>query len=163
MQFALGALTVLCFVLIIALRQIWAKYIDLSNSFAATNTRLDNLFSMMQNLPPTTQNVIHLGLKDTKVAIGTEVVSELPIKPEDFLIQEEKLCEKLLRGYETRKHPDTGTYAWCILDHVGFHHYVDNKTQTEAQKALTRLLLNGDDEAIRKFLTTLAHSVCAAQ
>lgn len=163
MQFALGALTVLCLVLIIALRHIWAKLNKSETSFETLNTRVNELFSLIQNQPPTSQNIIHLGLKDSQVTVGLDSAVAIPIKPEDFRIREEKLREKLLNGLATKKHPDTETQAWCILEHVGFKAYVDDKSRTEAQKALTRLLLNGDDDATRRFLETLAHSVCVSQ
>jgi hypothetical protein len=160
MQFVLGALTMLCLALTIALWHVWAKFNKMNGLYGGVNTRLDNLFSLIQNLPPTHQNVIHLGLKDSKVDVGLDPAVNLPVKPEDFRIKVEKLREKLLHGFETKQHPDTETQAWCILEHAGFRAYVESNSRSEIQKGLTRLLLNGDDEATKRFLETVANSIC---
>jgi hypothetical protein len=176
MQFLIGFLTALCLTLItfivVIVRKFNLRVSELSDNFDGTAAMVgDRVVKIMKivlelqrtvaNLPPTVQNVIHLGLKDGQVTTGLAPAT-LSIRPEDFQIRADKLREKLLHGFETEKHPDTGTLAYCILDHAGVDEMLDGKSWTEAKEALTRLLSNGDMDATKRFLETLADSVANA-
>ena len=177
MQFAIGFLTALCLALIAILAIVVKfnnKVSNLSKHFDGTAAMVNDRFGkIMQivlelqttiaNLPPTNlvKNIIHIGLKDSQVTTGLSP-AKLSIRPEDFLVHADKLREKLLHGLETEKHPNTGTLAYCILNHAGVDEMVDGKSWTEIQAALTRLLANGDNDAAKRFLETLANSICSA-
>lgn len=108
----------------------------------------------------TTNINFDLGLKDAKIAeLGLGSAKDL-VRPDDFKISVEKLRKKLLEGFEKKNHPDTETLAYCILEHAGVGAYVEGASRIEIQKALTRLLLNEDVNAIRGFLSALAQSIC---
>jgi hypothetical protein len=103
-----------------------------------------------------------LKLKDAKIAeIGLGSAKNL-VSPEDFKINAAKLRTKLVHGLETKNHSDVGTLAWTILNHAGFENYVESDSRKEIEKALTRLLINGDSDATRRFLESVADSVCAS-
>lgn len=119
-------------------------------------SELELIYQRVSEPRPT--NIIHLGLKNAKVDVGLKDV-KLSIRPEDFQVRADKLYAKLLDGLATRTHPSTGTLAYCILDHAGIYDIMDSGSIQEVKKALTRLLNNGDEEAIKHFLETLADSV----
>ncbi len=86
----------------------------------------------------------------------------MSINPIDFKISANKLREKLLKEFETEDHPDISTRAFCILQQAGARDAMENESASKVQKALTRLLVNEDDDATRTFLVTIADSVAAA-
>ncbi|MCX6786993.1 MAG: hypothetical protein NTY93_00475 [Candidatus Kaiserbacteria bacterium] len=143
MLFLVGFLVALCITQFIGL-SLAVKEIDL-------------LRKKIANFLPVV-NIIHLGLKNSEMTTKLVPVT-LSIRPEDFRIRADKLRDKLLEGLATKKHPDTGTRAYCILSHAGFEEYVESKSRGEIQEALTRHLLNGDDEATKRFIETVADSV----
>ena len=169
MQFTLGVLSTLCLVLITALAVVMIKLNKkLNKGFEETCWGLGKVMGevaavnqTIANLPPTIQNIIHLGIKPGAVETGVEPI-KVPVSPTDFIVQADKLREKLLHGLETKNHPDTDTRAYCILDHAGMSAIVESESLLSVRKALTRLLLNGDEDATKRFLETLADSVAAA-
>lgn len=82
--------------------------------------------------------------------------SSLTIDPAEFEPKRDAVRERLLKAFETEKHPNPDTRAYCILDHSGWGTFVDGKTFQSAQTALGRLLTNNDIEAARKFVAALA-------
>lgn len=101
-----------------------------------------------------------LSLKDAKISDLGLNSADLPIRPEDFKINVEMLRKKLLHGYEVKKHEDTEVLAYCILEHAGIGAYVEVKSKSQIQDALTRLLLNEDSDAVKSFLSAVAQSIC---
>lgn len=157
MQFALGALTVLCVVLIVALMWVARKVLP---QLREVSVNLDQVWKELSKLPAPVQNIIHLGLKDGQVTSGIAPVG-LSIRPEDFKVNVERLYANMLKtlqeepGYDR----DPPTAAFCVIKHSGLRDMLDHKSAGEAEKALTRLLVNGDDEVVKRFLRTLADSV----
>lgn len=121
-----------------------------------TNKEIHDKLDILLGRSPV--SIIHLGMKDAQINSEVEPVS-ITIRPDDFQIKADRLRAKLLHGFQVKDHPDTETLAWCILEHAGLGAYVENKSRTEIQKALTRLLLNGEAKAITSFLSTLADSI----
>ena len=159
MEFSLGVLAALCLALL--LQVFWmAKFVV--PQMKAFGVQVDALAETIGKVPTPVQNVIHLGLKDTGVVTGLAPAT-LSIRSEDFRVQADKVYQKLVNGLKVKEHPDTGILAYCILRHAGVDNMVNNQSSIELQKALTRLLLNGDDEATKRFLRTLADSVGQAQ
>ncbi len=158
MAFALGAMMAFSTTLVIVLVFAWVKYNSLNGKLADIQKTIASLPLTAQSV---VQNIIHLGMKDGRVNTDLTPVT-LSIRPEDFLIRADKLCEKLLHGLATESHPNTSTLAYCVLKHAGLDNMLDGQSWGEAQKALTRLLTNGDDEATQRFLSTLASSIAHA-
>ncbi len=158
MQFLLGVLATLCVGFGVAL--LWTR-LEIKGKFDRISTDLQQVKDRIATMPKSVQNIIHLGLKDSRMETGL-VPATLSIRPEDFQVQADKLYERLLSGLGTKKHPDLGTRAWSILNHAGIDEVVDGDSRHEAQSALTRLLINSDEEATKNFLRTLADSVCQA-
>ncbi len=102
--------------------------------------------------------IIQLGFKENSLKTDVKE-TKLSVNAEDFRINKEKLLEKLVDGFKTRTHPQTGTYAYCIMDHAGLYELLDSESTKNLKQALTRLLNNGDDEATLGFLKTIADSV----
>ncbi|MEK7212082.1 MAG: hypothetical protein AAB686_00195 [Patescibacteria group bacterium] len=68
-----------------------------------------------------------------------------------------QLEEQLGKDKTWRNQPDT--MAWCVLDHSGFKLFVESDVAQKAQKALGRLLANGETEKARKFIVKLANAL----
>ncbi len=119
--------------------------------------RFNEIKDLIKNTP---RNVINLSLKG--VGVDTKLLPvELPIKPENFVINANKLTEILIGRLKTEKHPDIETRAYCILAHCGLSDILENKSWHESKRALIPLLINGDEEATKTYLKTLAESICA--
>jgi hypothetical protein len=168
MQFALGALSASCIALIIAIAIVSARFKRTNRRFSVLDINIEQLTreisrmsEILKKFPAPVQNVIHLGLKDGRVTTNLSQ-AKLAIRPEDFQIRADKLKEQLLRRLETEGHEDIGTRAYCILDHAGMSPILNSQSFAEAKAALVRLLINGDNEATRRFLETLAESVAEA-
>ncbi len=172
MQFALGLLTMLSFALLVALWLLWVKYNKVNDHFALVTRnefggvigRLDDLFSLVNDIlnRPTTQNVIHLGLKEIAVDTKLEPL-QLSINPEDFQVKREKIVARLMHEFATEKHSSIPTRAFCMLNHAGVREMLTNQSANELDAALTRLLVNEDDDATKRFLETVADSVSQVQ
>lgn len=141
MQLALGFLIATCIALAIALYITWTK--------------------LNSKTPIKVQNVIHLGLKDGRITTGLTPTT-LSVRPEDFQVRADKLREALMKQFETEDHPDISVRAYCILKQAGVREMLDPKSASEAEKVLTRLLVNEDSDAVRRFLETLADSIANA-
>ncbi len=116
-------------------------------------------------LPVPVLNLITLHLKNGGVTTDVEAL-KLSVKPEDFKIRGEALREKLLRSFaESRENFEkhTATWAYVILDRSGINEILDATSRSSTKQALTRLLLNGDENAVRRFLETLSDSIVAAE
>lgn len=86
---------------------------------------------------------------------------EVKTTPEDFEPNKKEILNKLLKALEENKdtnyNPDT--YAFVILNHSGWDSFVTNESRSNAKKALSRLLANGDMEKAKIFLTDLANQL----
>lgn len=102
--------------------------------------------------------VIQLGLKDNSLTTGVEA-KKLHVNPADFVINKDKLRERLLDAFKKKEHPDISTLAYCILAHAGLYELLDSDSAASLKKALTRLLNNGNERATISFLNTIADSV----
>lgn len=172
----LGGLIVLCVVLIGLLLftykgilfetdKINGQYTSILGQYNTIVSSMGGLSAQIRALPPSVQNVIHLGLQESKITTGMTPVS-IPINPDDFKIETDTLREKLLEGLKTKKkdfEEDIPTYAFVILNHAGLMKIMDANSRRESEEALIRLLLNGNVDATKRFLEALAESVCQAQ
>lgn len=158
MQILVGVLATLCFVLTAGLVLGWKKFNSLNYDIQCNSTALSNIYAQITRLPAPVQNIIHLEFKNPNVDAGVGLV-KMSVRPEDFELNVERLRTILLHGFETKEHPDMSTRAYTILDHAGLDKVLENKSWSSCNKALTRLLINGDDRATRRFLETLADSV----
>lgn len=158
MQFIVGVLSTLCLVSFVVV--VW-MVLTLNNKIKNLDKNMRVVIRLITKMP-NAQNVIHLGLKESRVS--TELpTTTLSIKPEDFQVKADKLYAKLINGLKVKDHPDTGVRAYCILNHAGIEEMLDGGSRREAQAALTRLLANEDDEAAGRFLKTLADSIADTQ
>lgn len=158
MEFINGVLTALCVVL--AALVVWGrnhlllKLAEIHKNMAAINETVAKM--------PVVQNVIHLGLKEGRFKTGV-AATRLPIRPEDFQVNAEKLYNRLVHGLKVKDHDDVGVRAYCIFNHAGLPDILEGGSKREAEKALTRLLINADEEAIKRFFRTIADSVSELQ
>jgi hypothetical protein len=156
----LGILGTLCVLLALAvgamIRLFGKRQMEIREMFTNLQGQLDKFPSVQQNV---VQNIIHLGLRNGQLTTDLMPVT-LSIDPTKFQINRDLLYKKLIHALDTKKHPNTGTLAYCILDGAGVGELVDSSSFQELQKALTRLLTNEDGGAIRKFLETVAESIC---
>ncbi len=74
------------------------------------------------------------------------------ISPEQFEANKPAIKARLLQGLETEEHPDPDTLAYCVLDRGAYRNFVSAETASSVQKALGRLLVNGDNAATKAFL-----------
>ena len=168
--FIIGAVSATCLALIVALATVLAKMKStkkgLLQSFGELQSEvvseMNRLGIKIAQLPVPITNVIHLGLKDGRATTDLLPIN-LKIKPEDFVLNKVKVLSRLIYGLEKKRQifaDQPETRAYLILDNAGLIHVFDSNSRSEVQKALTRLLINEDDEATKRFLETLAESIC---
>ena len=107
---------------------------------------------------PRTQNVIHLDLSGSDLRTGIKP-TEVPVDTAIYKPNRDRLHKLLVRAYETEKHPSVQTLAYIILERAGIYQLVTGKSTESLKAALTRLLINADDKAIRGFLKTVSESL----
>ncbi|MDD4290397.1 MAG: hypothetical protein PHH83_03960 [Patescibacteria group bacterium] len=157
----IGILATLCvclIVLVIFLVKWGRKKIQ---EFAGTNKLLNEIFQWIEDRP---QTIIHLDLK--KVDLDTKLGKiQLPITASDFVVKAENLYQVLIAEYNTYKQrlkerkTDLSTAVWCIISHAGLGEIIESVSKAKIDEALTRLLINKDDDATKRFLKILAESV----
>lgn len=135
--------------------------VNLSEKLAQVNAQLAELRAVPRN-------VIHLDLKSGGVTTDLTPQS-LNIRPEDFVLRTERVLAHLREGlvrarsFERVNHRTLPTQAFCIMDQAGLHEILDVRSSLSTKKALVHLLVNGDEDALQRFLETLAESVGPAK
>ena len=152
---AIGVLSTLCVVLIVFVFILLAQNKKKDEVIGGMAIRFNVIEDLIKNIP---RNIIHLDLKSLDV--DTKLPLVLPIKPENFVVNVEKLKKLLLERLEKEKSEDPYTKALCILDHAGLGSVVDGPL-SNLSKPLARLLINDDIDSAKKYLETLAESICA--
>ena len=169
MQFAIGFLTALCLTLAVTLVMVWKKVDTKLNAIAYDHDQTLREFGVMyskfadlaKKVGTPIQNVIHLGMKDCQIATELQT-SKVLIQPEQFQINSDKLFAALCHQLETTKSFDLGVRAYVVLKNVGLEAVLNNESRREADKALTRFLMNEDEDGARAFLRILADSAATA-
>ena len=126
-------------------------------------SRCDKLAEQIKDLPQPVQNVIHLGIKPEEVKVGIEPI-KMSVNPEDFKINADRLHELLVENYMEvgkRQKDNVEIWSYCILANAGVEKIIDYDSLKEIRQSLIRLLINGDDNAMKRFLRILADSVAA--
>lgn len=149
--FIFGVLATLCIVFIGAI----IVLVRSNKKKDQINEQFDRVFDLIKNLP---RNVIQLSLRGVDVDTKLPPL-ELPISPENLVVNVDKLKGLLLKSFETQKHPNPDTRAYCILNHAGLESIV--RSTTELRKPLSIMLINEDFDGAKKYLETLAESICA--
>ena len=163
MQFILGALTVACVLLVIlalAFYKCWVQASDTSDQYNDLFNRMGEILQKIENLQPV-QNIINLGLKDGRLTTDITPLI-MSVDPKGFVVKADKLKKILLQHLADVNNGDKSIKAYCITARSGIRNILDNKSVNEVDKALTRLLINEDEEATKRFLETLADSVASA-
>lgn len=78
--------------------------------------------------------------------------ASLKISPERFEANKGQLRKGLLRALkdsELKGYSEPSTRAFCILNASGWENFVEGDTRLAAQRALARLIVNGDEEGLR--------------
>ena len=165
--YVLGFLTMLSIALaavVVAL----AKYFNESNSgiqetIGYLREDIMMCLDMIRRFPQPVQNLIQLDFRGPMVQ--SSPLGGLSIKIEDFKVNPMCLYEKLLQKLYNTTESETlmqnvTSRAYCILDHAGVEAIITTESRRHIQSALERLLINGDEEAIKRFLFTAAESIC---
>ena len=125
--------------------------------------RLERIMRINQSIHQSNQEIV---VELRRIAEGQRLSmvltispSSLTIDPEEFEPQRPIIRERLLKAFETEQHPNPGTLAYCILDHSGWHEFVDGVTFQTAQIALGRLLANKNRKKAKRFLTVLVNQL----
>jgi hypothetical protein len=111
------------------------------------------------------QAIIHLDFKKVDFDAVFDKV-KLPITPSNFIVKAEDLFDVLIAKYNEylkrykEKKTDLSTAVSCIINQTGLSEIIEYDSKSEITKALTRLFINGDDEAIKTFLKIVANSIC---
>jgi hypothetical protein len=144
-QIVLGALGATCVVLVVIMAILWRK----ANKV----------------MSPVTQNFVCFDMKQMNLVLkGGLVAISVTLNPDDFRVYTEKLYQKFIEVFTSEVSlRDLETRAMCILNQAGLDSLIGAENRRKFQPILVRLLINGDDEAIHKFLRTVAESACAVQ
>ncbi|MCX6702175.1 MAG: hypothetical protein NTX96_03220, partial [Candidatus Zambryskibacteria bacterium] len=148
-------LSVLCVGLFIALVLVMR---NINSRFYRIMDEVMAIRGLILKIPAPVQNIIHLGLQDGQVTTGL-MPATVSIRPEDFKVNADRLYENLVKEAFSKADRDLGIRAWCILKNSGVRDMVSRDSANEVEKALTRLLNNGERESIKQFLRTLADSI----
>ncbi len=81
--------------------------------------------------------------------------------PQQFEPNRKVLRAKMLAclGHELDRKTPGETGAYCVLNRSGFELFVESEVRSNAQKALGRLIANGDEAGAREFVNTLADAL----
>ncbi len=156
MQFIMGILVTLVVLLVAVM---WWMHSNVKKTYENILAECRQLNHILATMPKAVTNIIHLGLKDSRMTTGL-VPASLSIRPEDFAVNADKLYANLVKGLTERVNHNLGIRAFCIIKDAGVREMVSTTSANEAEQALTRLLNNGDEDATKRFLRTLADSVC---
>ena len=166
LQVAVGALAVLCIFLVAGLVVVTRMYNDRLREVVDTSgfirKDMDRVIAVVNNLPRPVQNIFNLDFKGPAMKSGDLVDC---VEVEDFRVQSARLYEKLLQQFHTTGQiqgfvENVEARSYSILTHAGVEAIVTSDSRRKLDKALTRLLINGDEEAIKSFLLTTAESIC---
>ncbi|KKW45712.1 MAG: hypothetical protein A3A43_01025 [Candidatus Liptonbacteria bacterium RIFCSPLOWO2_01_FULL_56_20] len=122
--------------------------------------------AIVQEMRQVKESVVHIAeSKRLTTILEIEAKKGLDVEMGDFEAKRDALKAALLVQLEEqlgkdkafRNQPDT--MAWCVLDHSGFKLFVESDVSQKAQKALGRLLANGDVAKARKFVVGLANAL----
>lgn len=72
--------------------------------------------------------------------------TSLRVKPEDFEPNRARLKARVAKTMTEKSHPNPETLAYCILEGTGLPLFLELEARNKLQKALGRLLANGDRE-----------------
>ena len=169
-NFAFFALGVVGLLLVIAIgiivvltRNIGRKMTELDGDVNSFRGQIIVFEELLRKLPPPVQNIIQLDFRGP--VVQSAVAKGLSIKVEDFKVSSARLYKKLLQRFYSSAESESlmqnvTSRAYCILDHAGVEAIITTESRRVIQNALERLLINGDEEAIRQFLFTAAESIC---
>ena len=169
-NFAFFALGVVGLLLVIAIgiivvltRNIGRKMTELDGDVNSFRGQIIVFEELLRKLPPPVQNIIQLDFRGP--VVQSAVAKGLSIKVEDFKVSSARLYKKLLQRFYSSAESESlmqnvTSRAYCILDHAGVEAIITTESRRVIQNALERLLINGDEEAIKQFLFTAAESIC---